>query len=73
MTQPRAAILNSRTLQSSPESGARAGYDGRFCFVAVLAYTGEQSEDTTTGGILARFRHRHDSIFALARLIPPGA
>ncbi len=26
--QPRAAILDSRTLQSSPESGARAGYDG---------------------------------------------
>src|SRR5512144_1804857 len=26
--QPRGAILDSRTLQSSPESGARAGYDG---------------------------------------------
>lgn len=26
--QPRAVILDSRTLQSSPESGARAGYDG---------------------------------------------
>ncbi len=26
--KPRAAILDSRTLQSSPESGARAGYDG---------------------------------------------
>lgn len=26
--QPTAAILDSRTLQSSPESGARAGYDG---------------------------------------------
>jgi len=26
--QPRAAILESRTLQSSPESGGRAGYDG---------------------------------------------
>jgi transposase len=26
--QPRAAILDSRTLQSSPESGGRAGYDG---------------------------------------------
>jgi transposase len=26
--QPRAAILDSRTLQSSPESGQRAGYDG---------------------------------------------
>jgi transposase len=26
--QPRAAILDSRTIQSSPESGARAGYDG---------------------------------------------
>ncbi len=26
--QPRAAILDSRTLQSSPESGARAAYDG---------------------------------------------
>jgi transposase len=26
--QPRAAILDSRTVQSSPESGARAGYDG---------------------------------------------
>jgi len=26
--QPRAAILDSRTLQSSPESGWRAGYDG---------------------------------------------
>ena len=25
---PRAAILDSRTLQSSPESGARAGFDG---------------------------------------------
>jgi transposase len=25
--QPRAAILDSRTLQSSPESGGRAGYD----------------------------------------------
>jgi transposase len=25
---PRAVILDSRTLQSSPESGARAGYDG---------------------------------------------
>jgi transposase len=28
MPQPRAAILDSRTLQSTPESGARAGYDG---------------------------------------------
>jgi transposase len=26
--QPRAAILDSRTLQSTAESGARAGYDG---------------------------------------------
>ena len=26
--QPRAAIFDSRTLQSSPERGARAGYDG---------------------------------------------
>lgn len=26
--QPSAAILDSRTLQSSPESGPRAGYDG---------------------------------------------
>jgi Transposase and inactivated derivatives len=28
MLQPRAAILDSRTLQSTPESGGRAGYDG---------------------------------------------
>src|SRR5574337_2015869 len=27
-TQPSAVILDSRTMQSSPESGARAGYDG---------------------------------------------
>jgi transposase len=27
-TQPSAVILDARTLQSSPESGARAGYDG---------------------------------------------
>lgn len=26
--QPSAAILDARVLQSSPESGARAGYDG---------------------------------------------
>ena len=26
--QPRAAVLDGRTLQSSPESGGRAGYDG---------------------------------------------
>jgi hypothetical protein len=26
--QPSAMILDSRTLQSTPESGARAGYDG---------------------------------------------
>src|SRR4029079_12234156 len=26
--EPSAAILDSRTLQSSPESGSRAGYDG---------------------------------------------
>jgi len=26
--QPTAAILDSRTLQSTPESGSRAGYDG---------------------------------------------
>jgi len=26
--QPTAAILDSRTLQSTPESGARSGYDG---------------------------------------------
>ena len=26
--EPRAVILDSRTLQSSPESGSRAGYDG---------------------------------------------
>jgi hypothetical protein len=26
--QPSAVILDARTLQSSPESGARAGYDG---------------------------------------------
>ena len=26
--QPRAAVLDSRTLQTSPESGGRAGYDG---------------------------------------------
>jgi len=28
MPQPRAAILDSRTVQSTPESGGRAGYDG---------------------------------------------
>ena len=28
MPQPRAAILDSRTIQSTPESGGRAGYDG---------------------------------------------
>jgi transposase len=28
MPQPRAVVLDSRTLQSSPESGERAGYDG---------------------------------------------
>ncbi|MCA1683861.1 MAG: IS5 family transposase, partial [Actinobacteria bacterium] len=28
MPQPRAAVLDSRTVQSTPESGARAGYDG---------------------------------------------
>ncbi len=28
LPQPRAVILDSRTLQSTPESGARAGYDG---------------------------------------------
>ena len=28
MSQPRAAIFDARTLQSSPESGARAGWDG---------------------------------------------
>lgn len=28
MPQPRAAVIDSRTLQSSPESGARAAYDG---------------------------------------------
>ena len=28
MPEPRAAVLDSRTLQSSPESGGRAGYDG---------------------------------------------
>jgi transposase len=28
MPQPRAAILDSRTVQSTPESGRRAGYDG---------------------------------------------
>jgi hypothetical protein len=26
--EPRAAILDRRTLQSSPESGGRVGYDG---------------------------------------------
>jgi hypothetical protein len=26
--QPTAAILNARTVQSTPESGSRAGYDG---------------------------------------------
>jgi transposase len=28
LPQPRAVILDSRTVQSTPESGARAGYDG---------------------------------------------
>ena len=28
LPQPRAAVFDSRTLQSSPESGGRAGYDG---------------------------------------------
>jgi len=28
LPQPRAAILDSRTMQSTPESGARAGWDG---------------------------------------------
>jgi transposase len=28
MPQPRAVVLDSRTVQSTPESGARAGYDG---------------------------------------------
>jgi hypothetical protein len=28
MPQPRAAILDGRTLQSTPESGRRAGYIG---------------------------------------------
>jgi transposase len=27
-SEPKAAILDSRTLQSTPESGARGGYDG---------------------------------------------
>ena len=26
--QPTAVVIDSRTLQSTPESGARAGYDG---------------------------------------------
>jgi transposase len=26
--EPKAAILDSRTLQSTPQSGARGGYDG---------------------------------------------
>ena len=29
--QPSGIILDSRTLQSTPESGARAGYDGARC------------------------------------------
>jgi transposase len=29
--EPSAAVLDSRTLRSSPESGARAGYDGAKC------------------------------------------
>ena len=33
--QPSAVIFDSRTLQSSPESGARAGYDGAKNGVAV--------------------------------------
>jgi hypothetical protein len=28
MSQPRAAILDSRTVQSTPESGGHAGHDG---------------------------------------------
>ena len=28
MPQPRAVIFDSRTVQSAPESGAGAGYDG---------------------------------------------
>src|SRR5918998_1734255 len=28
MPQPRAVVIDSRTVQSTPESGARAGYDG---------------------------------------------
>ena len=31
MQQPRATTIDSRTLQSSPESGRRAGYDGHKC------------------------------------------
>jgi hypothetical protein len=27
-SQPTAVVIDSRTLQSTPESGARAGYDG---------------------------------------------
>ena len=30
--QPRAAILDSRTIHSSPESGRRASYDGHKCY-----------------------------------------
>jgi len=31
--QPSATIFDSRTLQSSPESGVRAGYDGSLSLV----------------------------------------
>ena len=53
--QPSAAILDSRTLQSSPESGARAGYDGAKRKKGSKVHIAVD----TLGQLLAKLRRRH--------------
>ena len=50
--QPTAAVLDGRTLQSTPESGGRAGYDGAKKKNGSKVHV---AADTRGGGVGARF------------------
>jgi transposase len=65
--QPLAAILDSRTLQSTPESGARAGYDGHKRRKGSMVH----AEVDTLGHLLATPANEQDraQVDALARQV----
>jgi len=64
-SQPTAVVIDSRTLQSTPESGARAGYDGakrrKGSKVHIAVDTNRTMVDTQIPGPLAKSKTRSAS------------